>query len=158
MLILTGGGEVLRDEQIYLAHKAANPQKYPVGEAYLDEHPSARDEIAKWRPTDVQLQVWDDLCHVAPTLSFTRPAKFMYRSIAQFSAWALARAQRADIEIQDDDDMSVISSGSETEDGSDSQKPKQTKGTMVNGVAHSDTKANRQIGKAGDSLPPFKTT
>ena len=156
LLILTGSGEVLRDEQIYLAHKAANPQNYSPGEAYLDEYPDARDEIAKWKPTDVQLQVWDDLCHVAPTLSFTRPAKFMYRSIAQFGAWALSRAQKADIEIQDDDDMSVISSGSESEDEDGQQKRKQTKSTIVNGVAQGGTKADDQIGRAGDSLPPFK--
>ena len=68
-------------------------------------------------PTDVQLQVWDDLCHVAPTLSFTRPAKYMYRSIAQFGAWTLARAQKTEIEILDDDDVSIISqSGSEAEE------------------------------------------
>ena len=156
LFILTGGGEVLRDEQIYLAHKAADPSKYPPGEAYLDEYPDARDIIAKWKPTDIQLQVWDDLCHVAPTLSFTRPAKFMYRSIAQFGAWALARAQKTDIEIQDDDDMSVISSGSESEDEADQQKSRQTKSTLTNGVAQGGTKASEQIGKAGDTLPPFK--
>ena len=156
LMILTGSGEVLRDEQIYLAHKAANPEKYPPGEAYLDEYPNARNSIIKWKPTDVQLQVWDDLCHVAPTLSFTRPAKFMYRSIAQFGAWALARAQKTDIEIQDDDDMSVISSGSETDDEADQPKLKQTTSTVVNGVAQGGTEATDHIGRAGDTLPPFK--
>lgn len=111
LLILTGGGEMLRDEQIYLAHKAANPAKYPPGDAFLDDttHDRNRNLINEWRPTDVQLQVWDDLCHVATTLSFTRPAKYMYRSVAQFGAWALARAQRSQIEIIDDDEVSVIS-------------------------------------------------
>ena len=111
LLILVGGGEKLRDEQIYLAHKAANPAKYPPADTFLDENPHdhARDQIERWKPTDVQLQIWDDLCHVAPTLSFTRPAKYMYRSIAQFGAWALARAQKTEIEILDDDDVSVIS-------------------------------------------------
>jgi acetyl esterase/lipase len=118
LLILTGGGEMLRDEQIYVAHKAANPSQYPPGDAYLDE--AKRAEIEKWKPTDVQLQVWDDLCHVAPTLSFTRPAKYMYRSIAQFGAWALAKAQKTEIEILDDDDVSVISRSSES--GEDSEK------------------------------------
>lgn len=154
LLIMTGGGEVLRDEQIYLAHKAANPAKYPPGEAYLDEYPEARDMIAKWEPTNVQLQVWDDLCHVAPTLSFTRPAKFMYRSIAQFGAWALARAQQTEIEIMNDDELSLISSGSDSE--SDAEKPKQTKSTMENGVAHGGTVEHKHIGRAGDILPSFK--
>jgi acetyl esterase/lipase len=114
LLILTGGGEMLADEQIYLAHKAANPSKYPPGDAFLDEHPSdhAREQITKWKPTDVQLQVWDDMCHVGVTLSFTRPAKHMYRSVAQFGAWALARAQKTEIEILDDDDISIISRSS----------------------------------------------
>ena len=156
LLIMTGGGEVLRDEQIYLAHKAAHPSRYPPGDAYLDEYPQARDLIAKWKPTDVQLQVWDDLCHVAPTLSFTRPAKFMYRSIAQFGAWALARAQKTEIEIMDDDEMSIISMGSDTESESDLDKPKQTKTTTENGVAQGATAAEDQVGKAGDALPAFK--
>ena len=158
LLILTGGGELLRDEQIYLAHKAANPLKYPPSEAYLDEHPEARDIIHKYKPTDVQLQVWDDLCHVAPTLSFTRPAKYMFRSIAQFGAWALARAQRTEIEIMDDDDVSVISSGSSTDsDTLDIQKlaPAQQKSKM--GVTLGGTVATECVGKAGKPLPPFKS-
>lgn len=77
MLIMVGGGELLRDEQIYLAHKCANPTQHLPPEALLDE--KARELVDRYKPTDVQLQVWDDLCHVGPTLSFTRPAKFMYR-------------------------------------------------------------------------------
>lgn len=158
LLILTGGGEMLRDEQIYLAHKAANPAKYPPGESYMDEYPGAADIIAKYKPTDVQLQVWDDLCHVAPTLSFTRPAKFMYRSIAQFGAWALAKAQKTDIDILDDDDVSVISSGSDTDSDTSSEikKSRQEEPTTKNSVVQGQTVATKQIGKAGEPLPPFK--
>jgi acetyl esterase/lipase len=124
LLILTGGGEMLRDEQIYLAHKAANPIKYPPGDAYLDESPHGhnRNQVNQWKPTDIQLQVWDDLCHVAPTLSFTRPAKYMYRSVAQFGAWALARAQKTEIEILDDDDISIISKSDSEEDDAAAEK------------------------------------
>lgn len=121
LLVMTGGGEMLRDEQIYLAHKAANPTKYPPGDAYLDDSHN-RDQVNRWQPTDVQLQVWDDLCHVAPTLSFTRPAKYMYRSIAQFGAWTLARAQKTAIEILDDDDVSVISKSDSEEDYTKDEK------------------------------------
>ncbi|KAL5350813.1 hypothetical protein ACLOAV_004384 [Pseudogymnoascus australis] len=137
--ILTGGGEILRDEQIYLAHKAANPSLYPPPEAFLKDNPHARKQINAWKPTDVQLQVWDDLCHVAPTLSFTRPAKHMYRSTAQFSAWALARAQKREIEILDDDAVSVISR-STSEDGVSPVENQLAKGA---------------VGKAGDPLPHF---
>lgn len=146
LLILTGGGEMLRDEQIYLAHKAANPTKYPPGDAFLDEspHDHNRNQVNRWKPTDVQLQVWDDLCHVAPTLSFTRPAKYMYRSIAQFGAWALARAQKTEIEILDDDDVSIISK-SDSDDENDSTNEQKK------GIGNSN-----QVGKAGDPLPPFR--
>lgn len=119
LLILVGGGELLQDEQVYIAHKAAHPERYPPGDVFLDEvpHERNRDHIKRWKPTDVQLQVWDDLCHVAPTLSFTRPAKYMFRSIAQFGAWALARAQKTEIDIVDDDAVSIISkSDSDSED------------------------------------------
>ncbi|KAI9826599.1 MAG: hypothetical protein M1832_006195 [Thelocarpon impressellum] len=146
LFILTGGGEVLRDEQIYLAHKAASPSKYPPGDAYMDLDPASREALAKWKGTDVQLQVWDDCCHVAPTLSFTRPAKYMYRSIAQFGAWALARAQKTEIEILDDDDVSVVSS----ESGADERSGKDQYSS--NGRRKSPTR----IGKAGDHLPAFR--
>ena len=159
LLILTGGGELLRDEQIYLAHKAANPSKYPPGEAYLNEYPEAKEIIAKWRPTDVQLQVWEDLCHVAPTLSFTRPAKYMYRSIAQFAAWALARAQKTEIEILDDDDVSIISSesGTNSDTSSDIQKPRQEDSTLKDGVAQGGALSIEKIGRAGNPLPSFRS-
>ena len=37
MLIQVGGAELLRDEQIYLAHKAANPKAYPPSDAVMNE-------------------------------------------------------------------------------------------------------------------------
>jgi acetyl esterase/lipase len=147
LLILTGGGEVLRDEQVYLAHKAANPKKYPLGGVYQAEYDPNHEILHKHNPTDVQLQVWEDLCHVPPTLSFTRPAKYMYRSIAQFGAWALARAQHRSIEIMDDDDISIISSGSDTDSSPSTNvmKPPVEKATPA-----------AEVGKAGDPLPKFK--
>jgi acetyl esterase/lipase len=152
LLILTGGGEMLRDEQIYLAHKAASPSKYPPSTTVLDTHDSSRTLLNKYKPTDVQLQVWDDLCHVAPTLSFTRPAKFMYRSIAQFGAWALARAQKTEIEILDDDDVSIISSGSNTDSDTDSD----AKTVHKDITTESSDAPVSQVGKAGDPLPHFR--
>lgn len=152
LMILTGGGELLRDEQIYLAHKAANPLKYAPDEAYLNENPEARKFLAECRPTDVQLQVWDDLCHVAPTLSFTRPAKYMYRSIAQFGAWALAQSQDTEIHVQDPDDVSVISSVSDT----DSEKSDKLENNPTASTATA-VDAIQKVGKAGERLPPFKS-
>ncbi|KAH6981966.1 hypothetical protein BKA56DRAFT_731421 [Ilyonectria sp. MPI-CAGE-AT-0026] len=148
LLIMVGGGEILRDEQIHLAHKCANPKKYALPDETMDE--KAKALLKRYEPTDVQLQVWDDLCHVAPTLSFTRPAKYMYRSIAQFGAWALARAQKRGIEIMDDDAISVISSsGSETEHGEQGSAG----GNVEGEIASADP---GYVGKAGDPLPAFK--
>ncbi|KAI9666099.1 MAG: hypothetical protein M1821_004034 [Bathelium mastoideum] len=116
LLIQVGGGELLRDEQVYLAHKAANPLQYPPPASRLEPFGYTADgieaEVQRWKGTDVQLQVWDDLCHVAHTLSWTRPAKYMFRGVAQFGAWALARAGRREIDILDDDEISRISSSS----------------------------------------------
>lgn len=150
LFIITGGGELLRDEQIYLAHKAANPESYPLGDAYRKEYDPDDAILHKYKPTPVQLQVWDDLCHVAPTLSFTRPAKFMYRSIAQFGAWALARAQKTSIEIQDDDSISIISSGSNTD--SDSEESTDD----LKNIRRTKPSTYAKVGRAGDPIPPFR--
>lgn len=151
LLILTGGGEVLRDEQIYLAHKAANPSKYSLGKAHRALYDPTDTILNKYKPTPVQLQVWEDLCHVAPTLSFTRPAKYMYRSIAQFGAWALARAQRRAIEIVDDDNISIISSRDDSEsEGIESSTDSLTKQKLdLNTTTGS-------VGRAGDAIPAFE--
>ena len=157
LLIMTGGGEMLRDEQIYLAHKAANPEKYAPAEEYFNRNPEARDVLLKWKPTDVQLQVWDDLCHVAPTLSFTRPAKYMYRSIAQFGAWALARAQQTEIEIPDDDESSITSASSDDDTESASKiKLNCEAADGSTGSTNYHPRSNSRVGKAGDPLPTFR--
>lgn len=146
LLVMVGGGEILRDEQIYLAHKCANPTKYTLKNLSNEE----REKVEKYPPTNVQLQVWEDLCHVAPTLSFTRPAKFMYRSVAQFGAWALARAQKIEIEMVNDDKISVISTSvGDSEDQAPALKEMPTSANLTNNTLE-------QIGKAGDPLPPFK--
>ncbi|PGH08150.1 esterase/lipase [Blastomyces parvus] len=144
MLVLTGGAELLRDEQIYLAHKAADPACFLPSEDYLDRHDPDRRIINRYPPTFVQLQVWDDLCHVTTTLSFTRPAKYMFRSIAQFGAWALARAQKRAIDIPSHE--SEISSSDADDPQSSAQK----------GAPPSPYSGFTTIGKAGDHLPPFE--
>lgn len=159
LCILVGGGEMLRDEQIYLAHKAAAPSDYPPSEAALAAQGASSEDVTKWPPTYVQLQVWEDMCHVAPTLSFTRPAKFMYRSVAQFGAWALSRAQNVEIRIQDDDAVSIISSAS-SENDSDTQASI-SKSQQTSFDEKRDQKIKRSatgsvtVGKAGDDLPRF---
>lgn len=142
LLILTGGGEILRDEQIYIAHKAANPNSYPPSEENLDQYDPTREVISTYPPTYVQLQVWDDLCHIAATLSFTRPAKHMFRSIAQFSAWALSRAQGVDIEIPENHNADA-----ELQNERPDRYDKNGKSPTKPGI--------HCVGQAGDPLPRF---
>ncbi|KXT05102.1 hypothetical protein AC578_7568 [Pseudocercospora eumusae] len=159
MLIQVGGAELLRDEQIYLAHKAANPTAYPPSDVILDAYDADRTVLNLYPPTDVQLQVWEDLCHVPHTLSFTRPAKYMYRSVAQFGAWALARAQHKSIEILDDDAVSVISEGEDTDEFKEENGNSASFGSIGDeGVTSTQFKLTPMgaVGKAGDELPPFK--
>ncbi|KAH4606154.1 hypothetical protein HBI24_073680 [Parastagonospora nodorum] len=167
LLIQTGGGELLRDEQIYIAHKAAQPLAYLPPPSNNQTAEEIQAQAARYKPTNVNIQVWDDLCHVCPTLSFTRPAKHMYRSIAQFGAWALARAQKKSIDIVDDDDISFISSGST--DSSESDKPAASDSSLEDPkkAKAADTptvgippgqqqKPTATVGRAGDPLPPFE--
>ncbi|KAH0173098.1 alpha/beta-hydrolase, partial [Aureobasidium melanogenum] len=161
LLIQTGGGELLRDEQIYIAHKAANPAAYLPSKKVMDEFDPKRELVDKYPPTHVVLQVWDDLCHVPHTLSFTRPAKYMYRSVAQFGAWALARAQDQAITILDDDAISIISHESSHDSESDVDRGRTVDkrfpdalGTPIR--AHTVTTASGSVGRAGDPLPPFQ--
>lgn len=161
LLIQTGGGELLRDEQIYLAHKAAHPEAYLPPPSNNQTAEEISEQASRYKPTNAQLQVWDDLCHVAPTLSFTRPAKHMYRSVAQFGAWALARAQKTSIDILDDDDISFVSTDSES--GESEKKSKKNKKSDGEAEPHIGTDGiidrgnfEARVGKAGDPLPPFE--
>jgi hypothetical protein len=165
LLIQTGGGELLRDEQIYIAHKAAQPLAYLPPPSNTQSAEDIQAQAVRYRPTNVQLQVWDDLCHVAPTLSFTRPAKHMYRSIAQFGAWALARAQNTAIDIDDDESsISSDSSGSSEVDepGSSSSLGDSKTATPRKSSQPKISKTRKpavtplSIGKAGDPLPIFQ--
>ncbi|KAJ4478319.1 hypothetical protein J3R30DRAFT_3480447 [Lentinula aciculospora] len=85
LYIIAGDGEVLRDEIIHLAHRAAHPEDYPVRSEILRNGNRQKDNAAKFTtPTKVHLQVFDDMCHVLTVFSFTQSAKFAYRSIAEF--------------------------------------------------------------------------
>jgi acetyl esterase/lipase len=149
LLIQVGGGEMLRDEQIYLAHKAAAPAQYAPSAAHLALLGKTHADVTKYPPTDVQLQVWEDLCHVAPTLSFTRPAQYMYNAAAQFGVWALAKAQKKSVEEYAEEDA-----GWESEVGSmfssDSEESSTTDETSV-----SDDEVT---GAIGDKEKPGKGT
>ncbi|KAF5380574.1 hypothetical protein D9615_004658 [Tricholomella constricta] len=85
LLIIASDKEVLRDEIIYMAHKAANPGKYPIKGETRSLYPVLNGIEERHKPTKVHLQVYDDAAHVLPVLfSFTTPAKFCFRAIATF--------------------------------------------------------------------------
>ncbi|KIR34533.1 lipase/esterase [Cryptococcus deuterogattii MMRL2647] len=95
LLILGGGGELLRDEITYTAFKAADPVKYPPSSITLSQYPDQASKIAKYQPTKVHLQIYEGGCHVVPTLSWTKSAKYMYRACANFNIWAFTAAHKA---------------------------------------------------------------
>ncbi|KIR56537.1 lipase/esterase [Cryptococcus gattii Ru294] len=95
LLILGGGGELLRDEITYTAFKAADPVKYPPSSITLSQYPDQASKIAKYKPTKVHLQIYEGGCHVVPTLSWTKSAKYMYRACANFNIWAFTAAHKA---------------------------------------------------------------
>lgn len=98
--VIVGGGEVLRDEQIYLAHKMAHPEQFPLSEEMVrmnGEDPARQNAFP---PTDVELLVFDDGPHAAPILGHIDVAKYEHRAIARFAGWALARAQGTSVEIK----------------------------------------------------------
>jgi acetyl esterase/lipase len=88
LYILAGDGEVLRDEIVYLAHKAANPAEYPVREGVIRDGWRQKENAHKFStPTKVHLQVYDGttlffiqerllkrdpgMCHVLTVFTFT---------------------------------------------------------------------------------------
>ncbi|KAK1923735.1 hypothetical protein DB88DRAFT_511274 [Papiliotrema laurentii] len=95
LLIIGGGGELLRDEITYLAYKAAAPVTYRPSSKTLAEYPDQAAAIEKYKPTRVHLQIYEGCCHVVPTLSWTRSSKYMYRACANFNIWALTAAAKA---------------------------------------------------------------
>ncbi|KAF5382996.1 hypothetical protein D9757_006344 [Collybiopsis confluens] len=87
LLFIISDKEVLRDEGIYTAHKAAHPEQFPVKDATRMLYPTLNgiEERHQGKLTPVHLQVYDDVAHVLPVLfSFTTPAKFCFRSMAIF--------------------------------------------------------------------------
>lgn len=59
LYIMCGDKEMLRDEIVYTAHRAANPEKYPLRESLIKMHGNEkRAELAKdYAPTNVHLQI-----------------------------------------------------------------------------------------------------
>ncbi|EIN06782.1 alpha/beta-hydrolase [Punctularia strigosozonata HHB-11173 SS5] len=85
LLFVISDKEVLRDEGIYTAHKAAHPERFEIKEEARRLYPALDGIEERYGPTQVHLQVYDDAAHVLPVLfAFTTPAKFCYRAISTF--------------------------------------------------------------------------
>lgn len=84
LYIIAGECEVLRDEIIYLAHRAAFPTRYPTRRGALQGRRQKENADKFITPTKVTLHVFDDMCHVLTVFTFTESAKHAYRSITSF--------------------------------------------------------------------------
>ncbi|KAL0949342.1 hypothetical protein HGRIS_009412 [Hohenbuehelia grisea] len=85
LYILAGDKEVLRDEIMYLAHRAANPGQFPTRKGVIRDGRRQKENAEKFTtPTKVHLQVYDGMCHVLTVFSFSESAKYAYRAIAEF--------------------------------------------------------------------------
>ncbi|KAG6903465.1 hypothetical protein C0995_005488 [Termitomyces sp. Mi166 len=85
LYILAGNDEVLRDEIIYLAHRAAFPSEYPVRHGVLrDGHRQKENAERFTTPTKAGSPANAGMCHVLTVFTFTKSAKCAYRSIAEF--------------------------------------------------------------------------
>ncbi|KAI5120281.1 hypothetical protein M0805_005338 [Coniferiporia weirii] len=88
LYIIASDAEVLRDEIIYSAHKAAHPERYPVKPEAKELYPKLQGIEDRCAPTKVHLQVYDQTAHVLPVLfSFCTPAKFCFRAMASFTKY-----------------------------------------------------------------------
>ncbi|CAJ0766466.1 22336_t:CDS:2 [Entrophospora sp. SA101] len=82
ILVQTGDGEILRDENIYFAYKAANPEKYNLPHYNAEKFKNSPYKT----PTKVVLEVYEEMPHVfqllagdniSSTIAFERTAKFI---------------------------------------------------------------------------------
>ncbi|KAI5124948.1 hypothetical protein M0805_007375 [Coniferiporia weirii] len=85
LYIIAGDHEVLRDEIIYLAHRAAYPEEFPPRKEAIPGTKRQATNVGKFTtPTKVHLQVFDGMCHVLTVFTFHSCAKYAYQSIAEF--------------------------------------------------------------------------
>ncbi|KAG8887205.1 hypothetical protein FRB98_000367 [Tulasnella sp. 332] len=85
LYILAGNHEVLRDEVVNLAHRAADPQRFPLRDGLMNTPRQIENAQKYTQGTQVHFQLFDDMCHVLTVFSFTTSANFAYRGIARFA-------------------------------------------------------------------------
>ncbi|KAG8979008.1 hypothetical protein FRC05_009218 [Tulasnella sp. 425] len=83
-LFLASDKELLRDEIIYTAHKAANPERYPLKEETRKLYPAMEGIEDRYGPTNVHLQVYDER-HRQRTVVLQEPEEIL-QAIAETPA------------------------------------------------------------------------
>ncbi|CAG8486653.1 5237_t:CDS:2 [Ambispora leptoticha] len=81
LLLQAGNGERLRDESIYFAHKASHVKEYQLPE-YNDTNNEKSTSLKK--PTNVKLEVYEEMPHVWQVWFFHESAKISYKHAAEF--------------------------------------------------------------------------
>ena len=72
LYILAGNSEVLVDEIMYFAHKAAHPASYPLRQGAMRSSKRQQENAKKFTtPTNVHLQVYDGMPHVLTVFGYT---------------------------------------------------------------------------------------
>lgn len=139
LLILAGQNEVLRDEIVYLAHRAAHPDRYPLREDLLNANPERKAKAGQYPPTKVHLQVYDEGFHILPMFSFLRPAKYCYRAIGSFCKFVTS----SNPANSPDPPGQSLSSSQDERHGSDEGGSAEAPGSSVNMQASSSTGPSR---------------
>ncbi|KAJ3533909.1 hypothetical protein NMY22_g7140 [Coprinellus aureogranulatus] len=120
LYIIAGDSEVLRDEIIYLAHRAAYPTEYPVRESVLKEACRQQENVEKFtKPTKVHLQVFDGMCHVVTVFMFTKSARYAYRSISEF----IRHVTQSPVDVVEHNPFPEYESGSDSADDNEAIRP-----------------------------------
>ena len=75
---MAGESEVLVDEIVYLAHKAAHPASYPLRQGAMRGNKRQQENAKKFTtPTNVHLQVYDGMPHVLTVFGYTESVRLL---------------------------------------------------------------------------------
>lgn len=114
LLIIAGDKEVLRDEILYTAHRAARPGKYPLRQALREANRERTTLSESYKATRVHVQCYDDMPHDLVLFSMAGPAKYAYRAISSFcKAVTTPEAERLPASLDPIEDLNPSSVGTE---------------------------------------------
>ncbi|EGG11153.1 arylacetamide deacetylase [Melampsora larici-populina 98AG31] len=106
LLIIASDHECLRDEVIYMAHRAAKPEQYRLSSRLKERNEIDGHEVnLNWNPTLVHLQVYDSTCHMFSVMGWTQPAKYCYRSMGSFCRFVIDLQKEKDTKVSVNEDF-----------------------------------------------------